>query len=120
LVPGQVTWDNALTAFENEEYGAGAAYLAAMLGEQALTAYMAKAFSIYESEICSAGYSGPKSGTKLLNPPIKITEKGMQHVVKRHTVNNIAKFAGKSKFNQGENVTALIQTRNAANRWFSR
>jgi len=64
LVPGQVAWDNALTAFENGEYGSGAAYLAAMLGEQALTAYMAKAFSIYESEICSAANSVPKR-TKL-------------------------------------------------------
>jgi len=50
-----------------------------------------------------------KSGTKLLNPSINITEKGLQHVVERHTINDIAKFAGKSKFNRAENVAELIQ-----------
>ena len=45
----------------------------------------------------------------LLNPPIKVAEKGLQHVVERHTVNDIAKFAGKSKFNPGEDLTTLIQ-----------
>jgi hypothetical protein len=34
----------------------------------------------------------------------------MAHVVERHTVNNIAKFAGKSKFNQGEDLTVLINS----------
>lgn len=34
----------------------------------------------------------------------------MQHVVERHTVNDIAKFAGKSKFNAGEDLSVLINS----------
>jgi hypothetical protein len=45
-----------------------------------------------------------------LNSPIRITENGMNHVIERHTVNNIAKYAGKSKFNEGENLSALINS----------
>jgi hypothetical protein len=51
-----------------------------------------------------------KGGALLLNGPIRITEKGMTHVVERHTVNDIAKFAGKSKFNEGENLSVLINS----------
>lgn len=51
-----------------------------------------------------------KGAPLLLNGPIRITEKGMAHVVERHTVNDIAKFAGKSKFNEGENLSALINS----------
>ncbi|MBI4600879.1 MAG: hypothetical protein HY721_02865 [Planctomycetes bacterium] len=50
----------------------------------------------------------PKVATKLLNPPIKVTREGMQHVLDRHTVNDIAKYAGKSKFNAGEDIASLI------------
>jgi RHS repeat-associated protein len=39
---------------------------------------------------------------------INITDKGLAHVLERHTFNEIAKFAGKSKFNEGENLTSLI------------
>jgi RHS repeat-associated protein len=52
----------------------------------------------------------PREGQLLLNGPIKITEKGMSHVVERHTAKGIAKFAGKSKFNEGENLSALINS----------
>lgn len=34
----------------------------------------------------------------------------MAHVVDRHTVNDIAKFADKSKFNEGENLSALVNS----------
>jgi hypothetical protein len=51
-----------------------------------------------------------KSGSELVNSPIKITEKGMRHVIERHTINDIGKFAGKSKFNAGEDVANLIQS----------
>jgi uncharacterized protein RhaS with RHS repeats len=51
-----------------------------------------------------------KGATKLLNPPINITQKGLKHVVDRHTVNNIAKFANKSKFNVGEDLSGLIRS----------
>jgi RHS repeat-associated protein len=37
-VPGQHMWDRSLTAFENGQYGWGTAYLAGMVGEQALFA----------------------------------------------------------------------------------
>ena len=37
-VPGQQSWDNAVTNFQNGNYGAAAADFAAMLGEQALSA----------------------------------------------------------------------------------
>lgn len=49
-----------------------------------------------------------KSTVKLLNGPINLTQKGMAHILERHTVNNIAKFAGKSKFNAGEDIAGLI------------
>jgi hypothetical protein len=45
----------------------------------------------------------------LLNPPIKITPKGMKHVTDRHTYNGIGKYADKSKFNNGVNIEELIQ-----------
>jgi hypothetical protein len=54
------------------------------------------------------GREAPKGGPKLLNPPINITQKGLQHVVDRHTASGIAKFASKSKFNPGENIADLI------------
>mgnify|MGYP001059413550 FL=1 len=34
----------------------------------------------------------------------------MTHVVERHTVNDIEKFSGKSKFNEGEDLSVLIGT----------
>jgi RHS repeat-associated protein len=37
-VPGQHLWDRGLTAFENGQYGWGTAYIAGMVGEQALFA----------------------------------------------------------------------------------
>lgn len=51
----------------------------------------------------------PESAPKLLNPPIEVTPGGMQHVLDRHTVNNIAKYVGKSKFNPGEDIAKLIE-----------
>jgi hypothetical protein len=42
------------------------------------------------------------------NGSINITDKGLAHVVERHTFNDIAKFVGKSKFNEGENLSSLI------------
>lgn len=51
-----------------------------------------------------------KEAPLLLNGPIRITEKGMEHVIERHTVNNFAKFAGKSKFNEGESLSALVNS----------
>lgn len=32
----------------------------------------------------------------------------MAHTIERHTFNEIAKFSGKSKFNEGESLAALI------------
>lgn len=46
----------------------------------------------------------------LLNGPIKTTEDGMAHVVERHTVNDVAKFASKSKFNEDEDLLTLINS----------
>jgi RHS repeat-associated core domain len=46
---------------------------------------------------------------KLLNPGINVTDKGMLHVLERHTVNGIPEFAGKSKFLTGVNLTKLIE-----------
>jgi hypothetical protein len=45
-----------------------------------------------------------------LNGPISITQKGLQHTLERHTYSGIAKYAGKSKFNAGEDVVGLIQS----------
>jgi len=54
----------------------------------------------------------------LLNGPINITEKGMAHVVERHTVNDVAKYSGKSKFNEGENLSSLIDS--GTQQWMTR
>jgi len=55
--------------------------------------------------------TGLGRGYKLaLNPPINITQKGLEHTLQRHTINGLEAFAGKSKFNKGENVTDLIRS----------
>lgn len=46
LIPGQVAWDNALTAFENGDLGSAALHAGAMVGEQVLAAYMGKLSSM--------------------------------------------------------------------------
>jgi RHS repeat-associated protein len=46
---------------------------------------------------------------KLLNPGIDVTESGLKHAIDRHTVNGIEKFAGKSKFNNADEVLDLVQ-----------
>jgi len=56
------------------------------------------------------GDKAAKEASLLLNGPIIITKVGMAHVVERHTVNNIKKFANKSKFNVGENLSVLIKS----------
>jgi len=103
--------------------------LANMLGGTAPVDYNSGAYvggqiaGFVLSAVLSEGLSGARVGslTKgiaaldkeaplLLNGPIRMTEKGMAHVVERHTVNDIAKFAGKSKFNEGENLSVLINS----------
>ena len=49
------------------------------------------------------------SGRRLLNPGIRITDDGMRHVLERHSVDGIPKYAGKSKFNRDEDIRALIE-----------
>ena len=44
----------------------------------------------------------------LLNPPIRINDRLTGHVLPRHTSDGPAKFAGKSKFNEGEDLESLI------------
>jgi RHS repeat-associated protein len=62
-----------------------------------------------EAGFARMGGKTAKEVPKLLNPGINVTEKGMQHVLERHTVNGIAEFAGKSKFATGINFQKLIQ-----------
>ncbi len=50
-----------------------------------------------------------KTSTKLLGQPINQTAKGLAHVLDRHTINGIAKYAGKSKFANPAEVSKLIQ-----------
>ncbi len=45
---------------------------------------------------------------KMLNPPILQTSRGLAHVIDRHTYSGIPRFANKSKFNLGENISELI------------
>lgn len=49
------------------------------------------------------------SAQKLLNPPINVTEKGLEHVIERHTIPGLSKYANKSKFFQSEDVVKLIK-----------
>ena len=46
-------------------------------------------------------------GRRLLNPGIRITDDGMRHVLERHSVDGIPKYA--SKFNRDEDIRALIE-----------
>lgn len=48
-------------------------------------------------------------GTRLLNPAINITQKGLAHVEKLHTGARAAGL-GKSVFNAGENLVRLIRS----------
>jgi RHS repeat-associated protein len=47
-----------------------------------------------------------------LKPLIKITSKGLTHVIERHTINAISKFAKKSKFFKNVNIPGLVQKAN--------
>jgi len=67
--------------------------------EEALTAARA-------ARLARAG----SSSVRLLNPPIIQTIKGLQHTIDRHTYSGIAKWAGRSKFNAGENVSELVSS----------
>jgi len=57
-----------------------------------------------------AAEDAAREAPALLNGPIRLSERGMNHVIERHTANGIAKFSGKSKFNEGENIPALINS----------
>ncbi|WP_413776752.1 RHS repeat domain-containing protein [Haliscomenobacter sp.] len=46
---------------------------------------------------------------KALNPGINITDTGLSHVLDRHTINNISRWAGKSKFSDASEVPDLIR-----------
>jgi hypothetical protein len=46
---------------------------------------------------------------KALNPGIDITKKGLAHTLERHTINDIGKWAGKSKFSNASEVPNLIR-----------
>jgi RHS repeat-associated protein len=61
------------------------------------------------------GTSSRTDGPRLLNPPIRITPEGLRHVTERHTHNDVARFAGKSKFNPNEDVRALIDSASQQN-----
>ena len=67
-------------------------------------------FSPSQSTLASASPHAARAAPKLLNPGIKVTPNGLQHVIERHTHSGIAKFAGKSKFNTGEDVVGLIES----------
>jgi RHS repeat-associated protein len=58
----------------------------------------------------AAAASRPGTPIAALNPPIRITPQGLQHVVERHTLPGLPQFANKSKFNAGEDVAALIRS----------
>lgn len=45
----------------------------------------------------------------LSTPSINITEDGLRHAIERHTINDIGEYAGKSKFNDGEDISLLIR-----------
>lgn len=49
------------------------------------------------------------AGTRLLNPAINITQKGLAHVEKFHTGERAVRL-GKSIFNAGENLARLIRS----------
>jgi RHS repeat-associated protein len=58
IVPGQVSWDNALTSFGNEEYGTGASWTGIMLLEQ-LTAVFTFGVSMEANAARSAVSTAP-------------------------------------------------------------
>lgn len=60
--------------------------------------------------LASDSLLAPRGGAKLLNPPISITGKGLAHTLERHAAGGVARFAGKSKFNAGEDIAKLIRS----------
>ena len=66
LVPGQIAWDNAMTAFEQGNYGEGALFASAMVGEQVLTV-----LTLGEGKAaCAAGKLGEISDWIRIGPTV--------------------------------------------------
>jgi hypothetical protein len=63
----------------------------------------------YRKQGLRTNATAAKGVTKLLNPVINMSEKGLAHTLDRHTVNGIAKWANKSKFLNASEVKSLIQ-----------
>ena len=101
-------------AFKNGNAEARAAIIGAGVGEilQLFGGEVAEAGKLGKlSKIAEVAKGGrvAKGGTKLLNPAINITEKGLAHTLDRHTVNGITKWAKKSKFFNASEIESLIQ-----------
>jgi RHS repeat-associated protein len=58
--------------------------------------------------LVTAGIGVGAVGALACGSRIIITEDGLAHVIQRHTINNIAKFANKSKFLPGEDIVKLV------------
>jgi hypothetical protein len=52
-----------------------------------------------------------RTSTSLLNPPINVTQDGMQHIMNRHGPNQLPKYSNKSQFSMGEtDIRSLLRT----------
>ncbi|GAA4349200.1 hypothetical protein GCM10023165_35770 [Variovorax defluvii] len=98
-------WDASVAAFLNESLAD-----IALKSMQGLPIEAAAVTGVRLLKTADGIADAAKETTLLLNGPIRMTEKGMAHVVERHTVNDIAKFADKSKFNEAENLSTLISS----------
>jgi hypothetical protein len=85
-----------------------AAGLSAAAAEELIASGGAEEFLAAQRAAAADADAAGAAEPGLLNPSIDITDKGMQHVIDRHTINDIAKYADKSKFNTGEDLKELI------------
>ena len=76
LVPGQLAWDNAITAYENGRYTEASVHLTAMLGEQVLFVLtMGESFTASKGlSVCKLTSGAVKSETKTVWDMIKATQ----------------------------------------------
>ncbi len=78
--------------------------------ERSLTLELHRGCEPCKYDSASDSLLAARGGAKLLNPPINITGKGLAHTLERHAAGGAARFAGKSKFNAGEDIAGLIRS----------
>ncbi|MFN0062269.1 MAG: hypothetical protein ACKVPX_07110 [Myxococcaceae bacterium] len=109
MIPVAGAWADALNAvwyaFEGQYfYSALSAF-----GTLPLAGEVAIGTKLGAKALEHAATSGARATTRLLNPPVHVTPKGLMHTINRHTESGMSRFLNKSKFNAGEDIRQLVQ-----------